>query len=61
MAKVAAAATARPDQMEVPDGPTIISGEGLALTASWNGLAPLVFASVEIRHCSIDQIPTVTL
>ncbi len=28
------------------DGPTMISGEGLALTASWNGLAPLVFASV---------------
>ena len=24
----------------------MISGEGLALTASWNGLAPLVFASV---------------
>src|SRR5229473_2939073 len=28
------------------DGPTIITGEGLALTACWNGLAPLVFASV---------------
>ena len=24
----------------------MISGEGLALTASWNGLAPSVFASV---------------
>ena len=24
----------------------MISGDGLALTADWNGLAPLVFASV---------------
>src|SRR5215212_1287154 len=32
--------------VEYLEGPTIISGEGLALTALWNGLAPSVFASV---------------
>src|SRR5262249_54168502 len=31
---------------EYSEGPTTTSGDGLALTASWNGLAPLVFARV---------------